>query len=238
MLKACDEKLKLSTTLASCLSDDRQQSKVSHSLEELFQQRLFAIACGYADGNDAARLADDPVMKLMAGRDPVVGRSLASQPTLSRFENAARQRDLLRLSEALADAVIARNKRPRSECDTLPLNWTRQMIRPMAPSSWRFSTASTTPRAICRWRVFSPSTTPRAICRWRVFSPSTTRWRSTCFAYVLRAGNVAAKHGVIRVLRRLGRRAPRIRRNGTTTPEIPPDRQDNENLRTVQARLQ
>ena len=58
--KACDEKLKLSTTLASCLSDDRQRSKVTHSLEALFQQRLFAIAYGYADCNDAARLADDP----------------------------------------------------------------------------------------------------------------------------------------------------------------------------------
>ena len=56
-------------------------------------------------------LADDPVMKLLAGRDPVAGGSLASQPTLSRFENAARQRDLLRLSEALADAVTARHKR-------------------------------------------------------------------------------------------------------------------------------
>ena len=84
LLKAWDEKLKLSTTLASCLSDDPQQSKVTHSLETLFQQRLFAIACSYADGNDAARLADDPVMKLMAGRDPVAGGSLASQPTQSR----------------------------------------------------------------------------------------------------------------------------------------------------------
>ena len=111
LFKPSDKKLTLSTTLAPCLSDDRQQSKVSHSLEEWFQQRLFAIACGYADGNDAPRLADDAVMKLMAGRDPVAGGSLASQPTLSRFENAARQRDLLRLSEALADAVIARNKR-------------------------------------------------------------------------------------------------------------------------------
>ena len=73
LLKACDEKLKLSPTLAPCLSDDRQQSKVTHSLGELFQQRLFAIACGYSNGNDAARLADDPVMKLLAGRDPVAG---------------------------------------------------------------------------------------------------------------------------------------------------------------------
>jgi len=112
LLKACDEKLELSTTLASCLSDDRQQSKVSHSRQELFQQRLFGIACGHADGNDVARLANNPVMKLMAGRDPITDGSLASQPTLSRFENAARPRDLLRLSEALADSVSLGARRP------------------------------------------------------------------------------------------------------------------------------
>ena len=94
LLKACDEQLGLSATLAACLSDRRQQSKVAHSIEELFRQRLFGIACGYADGNDAARLADDPVMKLLAGRDPVAGGSLASQPTLSRFENAVGRREL------------------------------------------------------------------------------------------------------------------------------------------------
>ena len=50
LLKACDEKLELGTTLACCLSDDRQQSKVAHSYQELFKQRLFGIACGYVDG--------------------------------------------------------------------------------------------------------------------------------------------------------------------------------------------
>ena len=113
LLKACDERLQLSETLAACLSDDREQSKVTHSLRELFQQRLFGMACGYADGNDAARLADDPVMKLLTGRDPVAGASLASQPTLSRFENAVRSRELVRLSEALAERVIARHRRRR-----------------------------------------------------------------------------------------------------------------------------
>ena len=78
LLKAYDEKLKLSETLAACLSDDRQQLKITHALRELFQRRLFGIACGYADGNDAARLANDPVMKLLTGRDPIEGESLAA----------------------------------------------------------------------------------------------------------------------------------------------------------------
>ena len=57
--------------MASCLPDDRRQSKVTHFLEALFKQRLFASARGYADGNDAARLADDPVTKLLSGRGPL-----------------------------------------------------------------------------------------------------------------------------------------------------------------------
>ncbi len=111
LLKACDERLGLSAALTACLRDDRQQAKVEHSYQEIFQQRMFGIACGYADGNDAARIADDPVFKLLTGRDPVTGSALASQPTLSRFENAVSSAELLRMSEALAASVIQRHRR-------------------------------------------------------------------------------------------------------------------------------
>ena len=72
---------------------------------------MFDIACRYADGDDVARVAEDPVMKLLAGCDPIAGGWLASQPTLSRFEHGVLPRDMLRVSGALADAVIARHKR-------------------------------------------------------------------------------------------------------------------------------
>jgi hypothetical protein len=64
-----------------------------------------------ADANDAARLACDPVHKLLVGRDPVNGGDLASQPTLSRFENAPDRKELLRMTEALADRVIERHRK-------------------------------------------------------------------------------------------------------------------------------
>jgi len=111
LLKACDERLGLSAAMAACLRDERQQSKIAHSYQEIFQQRMFGIACGYTDGNDAARIADDPVFKLLTGRDPVSGSALASQPTLSRFENAVSSAELLQMSEALAEAVIQRHRR-------------------------------------------------------------------------------------------------------------------------------
>ena len=110
LLKAIDEKLGLSERLARCIDDPRQPGKVRHAIEELLRQRVFGIACGYEDANDAARIADDPVHKLLAGRSPIEGESLASQPTLSRFENGGRRSDLYRMGDALADAVVGRHR--------------------------------------------------------------------------------------------------------------------------------
>jgi len=85
---------------------------------------MFGIACGYADGNDAARIADDPVFKLLAGRDPIQDPALGSQSTLSRFENAIGNAGLLRLSEGLANAVIKRHRRRkrRVKCITIDMD--------------------------------------------------------------------------------------------------------------------
>ena len=92
LLKACDERLRLTERIAACFRDERQPGKVMHTLHDLIRQRVFAIACGYADCNDAARLVDDPIHKLLLDRDALEGAALASQPTLSRFENAAGRR--------------------------------------------------------------------------------------------------------------------------------------------------
>ena len=110
LLKAADRRLGLTEALAACLVDKRQTGKVKHETEELLAQRIYGIACGYADANDAARLAADPVHKLLVGRDPVEGGDLASQPTLSRFENAPDRKQLYRLGEALAECVIERHR--------------------------------------------------------------------------------------------------------------------------------
>jgi hypothetical protein len=106
LLKAVDDRLGLTWRLASALRDRRQPGKVTHSLRDLLRQRVFGLACGYADCNDAARLADDPIHKLLLERDPLDGPALGSQPTLSRFENAVGRADLYRLGTALADAVL------------------------------------------------------------------------------------------------------------------------------------
>jgi hypothetical protein len=111
LLKAADRRLGLIEALAATLRDRRQPRKVTHPLGDVLAQRIYAIACGHPDGNDADRLADDPIHKLLLGRDPIEGPRLASQPTVSRFEHAVTPRTLYQLGEALADVVIARHRR-------------------------------------------------------------------------------------------------------------------------------
>ena len=111
LLRSVDTHFGLTKRLAACLNDGRQPGKIQHQRVELLRQRVFGLACGYADCNDAARLADDVIHKLMVGRDPLAGSALASQPTLSRFENAVGPRDLIRMGHVLADTVIESQRR-------------------------------------------------------------------------------------------------------------------------------
>ena len=97
--------------LTACFHDRRQAGKVEHTMGEILKQRIYGLACGYEDANDAARLSKDPIYKMLLGRDPVKGLDLASQSTLSRFENAAGPRTLYRMGMSLAEAVMARHEK-------------------------------------------------------------------------------------------------------------------------------
>ena len=79
---------------------------VRHSLDRLVRQRVFQIACGYEDQDDADTLRTDPAFKLACGRLPESEPDLASQPTLSRLENAVDRHAVERLAEALAELYI------------------------------------------------------------------------------------------------------------------------------------
>src|SRR4051794_14876674 len=79
---------------------------VRHSLVTLVRQRVFQIACGYEDQDDADPLRTDPLFKLACGRLPVSEADLASQPTLSRLENAGDRWAVEQLAARLADRSI------------------------------------------------------------------------------------------------------------------------------------
>lgn len=72
-------------------------------MADILRERVFAIACGYPDGNDLDVLRKDPAFKMARGRLPESGDDLASQPTLSRLENAPDLRMLIRISRGMVD---------------------------------------------------------------------------------------------------------------------------------------
>ena len=111
LLAAADKKLGLTTMLASQIEDSRQSGKVRHEIEEMFRQRTYAIAAGYEDGNDAARIGADPALKLACGRGPARGADLASQSTLSRFENKPTGRETIGMLRSLEGAAVRALKR-------------------------------------------------------------------------------------------------------------------------------
>jgi hypothetical protein len=102
-LAQAEADLGICAAFARCLTDWRKDpSRSRHSLETLVRQRVFQLACGYQDQDDADTLRFDPLFKLVCGQLPVSGHALASQPTLSRLENCVDRRTCQRLAEALA----------------------------------------------------------------------------------------------------------------------------------------
>ena len=106
LLKGCDQALNLSHSLANCIADPRTPQRVQHSVEDRIRQRVFSLATGYEDRNDADRLRSDPVFKLLLDRSPAQDPDLASQPTLSRFENSVSAPELLKMGAALARQIL------------------------------------------------------------------------------------------------------------------------------------
>ncbi len=194
LLKAADRRIGLTSALSDAFWDRRQPGKVKHQLSELLAQRVFSIACGYPDANDAARLGHDPIHKMLIERDPVTGLALASQPTLSRFENTATRRDLWELGSALTDQIIARHHRRmrrRVRHITLDLDVSHDPTHGQQQLSFFHGHYDT--------RCYLP------LFAFLTFNDEPEQY--LCAA-VLRPGNAPDKRGVIPLLRRL---LPRIR---------------------------
>jgi len=106
-LALADQAMHLTGRLADAVADPRDPQRIEHSLQDLFRERIYLITQGYEDALDANTLRDDPLLKLAVGRDPDAA-PLASQSTLSRFENAVTLADLKRLGQVLIDAFLDR----------------------------------------------------------------------------------------------------------------------------------
>jgi hypothetical protein len=105
LLRQMDDHLGLSERLAALLPDERDPRKVKHDRREQMRQRLYQIALGYADCNDADRLRHDPLLKSVCDRTPQA-KGLSSQPALSRLENAVDARALRAVLREIEDQYV------------------------------------------------------------------------------------------------------------------------------------
>jgi hypothetical protein len=112
LLAQAEHRLGIAERLARVIPDERDPTRVTHRLPDILRARIFAIACGYEDGDDLDRLRSDPTFKLACGRLPDTGTDLCSQPTVSRWENAPSLRDLIRLTGVMVDLYCASYETP------------------------------------------------------------------------------------------------------------------------------
>ena len=106
-----DEQLGLTRAFAAALDDPRDPDRVEHTVLEMVRCRIYGILAGYADQNDHDTLRYDPLFQLLAGRRPT-DPALASQPTLSRFENAISIASLKRLRSLFVEQFLASFPQP------------------------------------------------------------------------------------------------------------------------------
>lgn len=183
LLREVDKVYRLIDSLAEGLRDRRCRSKVRHPLAGLLKQRIFQIALGYEDQNDADHLKTDPLLKTLVGRHPETDPDLASQPTLSRFENGVGPKAMRRLADRLLDLYLLTHPGPRRHV-IIDLDSTDDPTHGQQEFSFY--------HGFYEQHMFHPLL---------VFDGTT----GFPLAAVLRPGNKHAAHGVVAILQRIVR---------------------------------
>jgi len=86
LLRETDRRLELLPRLAVCFEDRRQPWLISHTVQEMVAQRVYALALGYEDLSDHDQLREDPLLGVLSGKQRVGEKPLAGKSTLNRLE--------------------------------------------------------------------------------------------------------------------------------------------------------
>jgi Transposase DDE domain group 1 len=86
LLRETDRRLDLLPRLAGCFEDRRQPWLISHTVQEMVAQRVYALALGYEDLTDHDQLREDPLLAVLSGKQRVGEEPLAGKSTLNRLE--------------------------------------------------------------------------------------------------------------------------------------------------------
>ena len=127
LLAQAEREMGICEQLANCIADRRDPSRVVHALDDILRARVLAIACGYEDADDLDALRDDPGFRLALGKLPDSGAGLASQPTMSRWENAPTTRELAKLMRAMI-AIYCASYPAEPEAVTLDIDDTCDVV--------------------------------------------------------------------------------------------------------------
>jgi hypothetical protein len=103
LLREVENQIGLIGGLSNCINDERHHSYVKHSIKSMLSQRVMQIAAGYEDANDCNVLNEDEILKLCANQE----KALATQPTISRFENKVNPKELYKMAKVFVDQFIA-----------------------------------------------------------------------------------------------------------------------------------
>jgi len=181
-LAAADETLGLTAAFAAVIPDWRTR-RGRHDLATLIAQRLYQIACGYEDQDDADTLRRDPLLKHVCGRLPLTGPDLASQPTFSRLENAISARTCYRLAQTLGALYLCERER-----QGIPAHLVLDLDGTDDPTHG--DQEGSAYHGYYRQHMYHPLL---------VFDGETNQLITT----VLRPGTVHASHGVVAILKRI-----------------------------------
>ena len=115
LLREIDERFGILSPIESELEDTRSWVHSNHTQLQMVRQRVYQIAAGYEDCNDADFLRIDPALRLAIGKGDEAG---AGQSRLSRLENEVlgTEAGLAALENALmrsSDTLIRRKKKQR-----------------------------------------------------------------------------------------------------------------------------
>jgi hypothetical protein len=115
LLREIDQRFNILGAAASQIDDARSPRHTDHSLLQLLRQRVYQVAAGYEDCNDADHLRVDPALRLALGKEHESG---AGQSALCRFENSilATPQGLKALESAVsrsADTLLGRRNKRR-----------------------------------------------------------------------------------------------------------------------------
>lgn len=100
LLEKLERKHRILRYFGNVIPEYRDPFRITHPLEKLLKQRVFMLLQGYQDANDVNYLKNDPLLK------DILEGDLASQPTMSRFENSVDKHSVFALCYAWVDRYV------------------------------------------------------------------------------------------------------------------------------------